>query len=222
MDMFDNLYRVMKNYSAYPMLLASDVVRPGILLETSWDFFGLGTAPTKFISEEGCPWKLLGIKDEPAFYQKYPTDLRNASIVTGEITGKVKFGGNLALPQFGFSADASFGKEEVVKFRVSGITVMSFKVGFDQYILRRELRDMKKAKPEWFGWVDDDFLVTDSYYISGLEYEFKEESKTDVKATCDKLKGGVSVGFILETEGTAKLKLVGTSETPFAVRGIKV
>jgi len=220
--MFENLYKVMKNYSAFPMLLASDRVKPGTLIETSWSWFGFGNTPDKFKKEEGCPWNLLGMSDESAFYAEYPNVRRDASIITGSITGKVEFGGDLALPQYGFSVTASFVEKETVKFTVDGIEVCSFNAGYADHELRLKLRELKDEDPVRWGWVNDDFLVSNSYYISNLCFEFSSDTKIDVEATYKSLENSVSGGFKLKKTSDLKLELIGTAETPFAVRGIKV
>lgn len=218
--MHAKLFKLMRNYSAYPIMLGSENIKPGVLLHTAWDWFGLGNRPEKFISEEGCPWKLLNRKDENDFYKTYPHKLNNASIIAGEITDKVQFGANLALPQFGFSTGASFAEERTSKLTIGGVKVDSFDVGYAQYELREKLRDLERTNRKRWAWVNDDFLVTDSYYTSELCFEFKEEGDFNARATYDKL--SISGGFEASWENNTTLILKGTAKVPFAVRGIKV
>jgi hypothetical protein len=220
--MFQELYKLLGNYSAYPLVLCSDEAKPGTLFQTIWDWFGHGSKPEKFISEEGCPWKLLGMKDKQAFYTSYPYQRSGASIIAGVIQDKIKFGGNLALPQFGFSTSASFIEEEVVKLTIGAILVDSFKVGYAHYELREKLRQLKNTNPMAWTWVDDDFLITDCFYTSEMCFEFDKKTDVDVKVTYERLKSKVSGGFNLEYINDTTLKLNGTAETPFAVRGIKI
>ena len=213
--MHAKLYKLMKdNYCAYPVMLCSEDVKPGMLLQTKWDW---GKAK-KFISEEGYPWELLGISDDT----DYPSKLKDASIISGSITDKVEFGANLALPQFGFLASASFGEEKSAVLTVGGIKVRSFEVGFAQYELRLALRELKRTDPIRWPWVDDDLLVTDSYYTSNLHFEFKKEGSFNAKATYEKLSNSIAGGFNYSWKNDTTLELIGTATTPFAVRGIKV
>ncbi len=216
--MHAKLYKLMKNYSAYPMMLCSKNVKPGMLLQTEWDWF---SNPTKFVGEEGYPWKLLGMSkkaDRAAYIDK----LSAASIIVGDIVDKIEFGANLALPQFGFSTSASFAEKRVAKLIVDGVKVRSFKVGFAQHELRLALRKLKGSDPTRWGWVDDDFLVTDSFYTSGLRFEFKKEGGFNAEVTYKKLEKDISAGFKHKWQNDTTLILKGTAKVPFAVRGIKV
>lgn len=183
-----------------------------------WDWFG---NPVKCMGEEGYPWKLLGMSKKAAKIA-YADQLCAASIIIGDITDKVEFGANLALPQFGFSTSASFAKNSVAKLTIGDVRVRSFKVGFAQHELRMELRKLQKSNPTYWDWVDNDFLVTDSFYTSNLRFEFKEAGDFNAKATYKKLEKDISAGFKLKWESDTTLVLKGTAKVPFAVRGIKV
>jgi hypothetical protein len=201
-------------------MLGSEDIKPGVLLHTAWDWFGFGNRPEKFIKEEGYPWTLLNMKDENDFHKTYPHKLNNASIIAGKITDKVQFGANLALPQYGFSAETSFAEERAVKLTIGGVKVDSFDVGFAEYDLREKLRELERTDRKRWAWVNDDFLVTDSYYTSELRFEFKNQGDFNAKATYDKL--NFSGGFNASWTNDTTLVLKGTAKVPFAVRGIKV
>lgn len=214
--MHEKLYKLMKNdYCAYPLMMCSEDVKPGMLLQTEWDWFG---NLKKFVGEEGYPWDLLDMGGE----QVYPSKFKNVSIIAGSVTDKVTFGANLALPQFGFSADASFNEAKAAVLTVSGVKAMSFEIGFSQYELRLALRKLKESDPLRWCWVDNDFLVTDSYYTSNLRFEFKKEGGFNAKAEYEKLGNNIAGGFQCEWKSDTTLELVGTAATPFAVRGIKI
>ena len=216
--MHAKLFKLMKNYSAYPMTLCSMKIKPGMLLQTKWDWFG---TPIKFVREEGYPWKLLGMSKKTV-RDAYIDELSAASIIVGDITDKVEFGVNLALPQFGFSTGASFAEKKNTKLTVGGVKVRSFKFGFAQHELRMALRKLKDSDPSRWGWVDDDFLVTDAFYTSGLRFEFKKEGGFNAEVTYKKLEENSSAGFKHKWQNDTTLILKGTAKVPFAVRGIKV
>lgn len=213
------LYKFMRNiYHAYPLELSLGVVRPGMLIETTWGWgFPIDSRPT-FKRHEGFAWDVLdGVSEED-----YESEFVKANIMVGTISDRIKVDLSASLPQFGLSVSAGFTKQMDAVLSVSTVQGRIFKKGFSGHDLRRRLRQLGgDDKPEW-KWVDNDFLVTEAYHTGDLSFEFKNEGGLSAKAELER--AGVKVGgeFKAEWQGEERLVLRGTADVPFAIRGFKV
>ena len=210
------LFELMRRiYSACPMMLASEDVRPGMLLRTVWGPPAQGR-PEKFIGEIDYAWRLV----DGACTTASQSDLFSESIIVGEVSDDVKVDVNLALPQFGFCAGASFPEEKAAELTVGEIKVRCFKNPFAKYDLRQKLRGLKEANQRRYVWADSGFLVSEAYYAGGLRFEFKKEDGFDPKTAYAGMR--VADGFAASWRDDMTLVLEGTARVPFAVAGIKI
>ncbi len=205
---------IRKIYYAYPLMIGTIETKPGTLLEADWDWLS-PEYPMRFVAQQGRPWEILNVPAEP-----YESELLDASIITGQITDKFRFGTTIAAPQFGLAGGASLIQKNIAKLTIGAIKVRRFKERFAEYELRMKLRQLKDTDCQQYAWVDNSFLVTDCYYTTDLHFEFKKENGFNPQALYENL--DISEGFKVRWDGRKTLLLQGTADVPFAVRGIKV
>ena len=210
------LYDLMRRiFCAGPMTLASETVRPGMLLRAVWAG-RVQDGPEKFIAEIDSAWRLM----DGVHGASYQSELLRESIIVGEFSDEVAAGPNLALPQFGFRAGASFNQETTAKFTVGSVNVRCFKNPFAKYDLRRKLRGLKETDRRRYLWADNGFLVSDAYYATDLRIEFENEGGPAPKSAYAKM--GIAGGFAASWPDDMTLILAGTARVPFAVAGLKI
>jgi len=210
------LYDLMRRvFCAWPMTLISETVRPGMLLRAVWAE-RVQDGPEKFIAEIDSAWRLM---DEVAG-TVYQSELLRESIIVGGFSDELRADANLALPQFGFRAGASFDQETTVKFTVGSVKVRCFKNPFAKYDLRRKLRGLKETDRRRYLWANNGFLVSDAYYAADLRIEFDNAGGPAPKSTYAKM--GIAGGFAASWADDMTLILAGTAHVPFAVAGLKI
>ena len=97
---------------------------------------------------------------------------------------------------------------------------LRFDNGFCLHDLRRALRSLKDTNRDYWGDVDDDFLVSHCFHTANLKWEFGE--KGELSAEAEFTAAGFKVGGGLKWENSETLVFNGTSKAPFAVQGVKI
>lgn len=208
-----------ERYSAFPLMLATERAIPGMLIETDWNvsFPILWKEKPKFRREEGFTWDLLKLDKN-----KYQSGIVDANIIQESISEKISLGGNVSLPQYGISLSTALSSNFSAVFKVTGIKARVFKDTSTPYELIQALLKLKGANPSLWDWVNDDFLITESYYVISFVAQLKNEKGLSAKAEFDKagqkIEGKLSLSWISDSV----LEMVGTPSVPIAVRGLKV
>jgi hypothetical protein len=109
-----------------------------------------------------------------------------------------------------------------IAIRVTGIKARVFDNTRRAYELMRALLDVKRTDASMWKWVNDDFLIVESYYVTSFLAEFKGSgdfsAKGEFERAGQKFEGGVECKW--HNEST--LEMIGTPSVPLAVRGLKV
>jgi hypothetical protein len=218
--MGSGLYKFMtERYQAFPLMLMHERAVPGMLLECQWkqDFPIFGKWSPVFERTEAFAWDLLSL---PA--GKYKSIMVKANVIQESVTEKLLLGGGVNVPQFGLDVGASLSSSFSAVFRVTGIESRVFDNTRCPYTLMQALLKLKKEDPSLWDWVNDDFLIVESYYVTSFSAQFKNNKGLSAKG--EFVKAGVDVKGKVELKwlSDSTLEMVGTPSVPLAVRGIKV
>lgn len=200
-------------------MLATERAIPGMLLETDWHagFPRIWEAEPEFRREEGFAWELLQLDES-----KYQSDIVQANIIQESISEKTSLGGKVSLPQYGLSLGAALEAEFSAVFKVTGIKARVFENTRVPYELMQSLLKLKDFNPSLWNWVNDDFLITESYYVTSFVAQFKNErglkAKAEFEKAGQKIEGEVKFDWISDSV----LEMVGTPSVPIAIRGLRV
>jgi hypothetical protein len=218
--MASNIHKFLADrYSAFPLMLATERAIPGMLIETDWDvsipIFWKETP--EFRHEEGFTWDFLQLDEN-----KYQSEIVEANIIQQSISERKSLGGDVSLPQYGISLGAALSSDFSGVFKVTGIKARVFKDTRSPYELIQALLKLKESNSSLWDWVNDDFLITESYYVTSFHAQFKSEKGLSAKAEFEKagqkIEGKVKLNWINDSV----LEMVGTPSVPIAVRGLKV
>ena len=210
----DNLRHFLwSRYSAFPLMLSSENALPGMLLEARWFF----SRPRRLLREDGFVWDLLKLNKS-----KYSSRVARANIIQESIDDEMTFGGAVRLPQLGLSLSASLGGSSAAVMKVTGIRARVFRDTSSAYELMQKCLEQRARNARMWEWVNDDFLIVESYYVTSFVAEFKRARSRDLKVEFEKagLKAEGSVKF--NWRGESRLEMVGTPAVPIAVRGLRV
>jgi len=207
-----------ERFKAAPLGLGLATCTPGMILETDWpgiwDFY---SGPPRFPKTEMFAWNSLNVDRD-----LFPTMVTGANIIQENIKDKFGFDGTLSLPQYGLSLglDLDFNDTAVVKF--TGVTAVVFKNGAHQYELLRKILELKRSDSWLWEKVNDDFLITEAFYVTSLTAEFSSDwhvtVDVDLKQGDQEITGTVTVKGL----GAKSVELVNPTEAPFAVRGLHI
>lgn len=201
-----------ERYGAHLLPLATERAMPGMLLETDWGF-----GKVTFTREEGYAWEYLGLAAD-----EFSSSLVEANLIQEGINDKTKIGGDISLPQFGLKLSASLESEFQMQIKVTGVCGRTFdksRAGFD--LVQSLLQLKKKNKPLW-DWVNDDFLIVESFYVTSFIAQFKGGTGVTAKVAFDKAGQKIEVGVSYEWIGDSMLQVSGLPKVPLAVRGMKI
>ncbi|MCJ7631889.1 hypothetical protein MUP77_05765 [Candidatus Bathyarchaeota archaeon] len=205
-----------ERYGAYLLMLATERYIPGMLVKTQWIWDFLRERP-EFHGEEALAWELL--EQEPGNFR---SELVQANIIQESITDKVVLSGAVSLPQYGLSLGSDLDSEFTLVLNVTGVKARVFTDTSAPYHLMQDLLELKKSNPTMWKWVNDDFLITESYYVTSFTAEFRGEKGASVKAAFENAGQQVSGDVKLHWKNESTLTMVGTPSVPIAVRGLKV
>lgn len=218
--MGSGLYKFMtERYQAFPLMLASERAIPGMLLECQWkqSFPIFGDWTPRFERMEAFVWELLSLAAD-----EYKSEYIKANIIQESITEKLSLGGKINIPQYGLSVGASLASDFSAIFRVTGIQARVFINTRCPYTLMQKLLKLKETKRSLWDWVNDDFLIVESYYVTSFSAHFKNSSGLSAKAEFKKagldVKGDVELKWLSDST----FEMVGTPAVPLAVRGLRV
>ena len=206
--------RFQDSYNAYLLSLASERAKPGMLLDTDWSL--LWWRSPEFRREEGWAWDFATSVDS----SDYPVQEAKVTIVGHKISGKHSFAGDVSLPQYGVQVGAKFDREFATVITLTGVRALTFNSGKSKYGLREALRALPEDERKW---VDDDLLISTSYYVSSFVADFRTEGSASAKAKFTELgqtlgDGQLSLSWKTDHSFVADVR----PDVPLFVRGIKV
>lgn len=212
----EQLFR--QTYNAYPILLGSEKIIPGILIESDWGWFDEKKHPDFKRVEDLARYRLDMNDQEWAHYSSSPS---NGSIIVGSIKDTFDFGVSFPLPQYGIkeiTGRIKRGRKSILT--IGSVVVREFDNGFCLHDLRRALKELQKTNGDYWEDVDGDFLVSHCYHTANLKWEFEE--KGELSAEAEFTAAGFKVGGDIGWENSETLIFKGTSKAPFAVQGVKI
>jgi len=205
--------KFLDSYNAHLLSLVTENARPGMLLETDWGFPGFGTP--EFHREEGWAWDFLADINEGDF-QEQAVDV---NVVGHKISGKHSFTSAINLPQYGLTVGSDFDREFSTVLTLTEVRARTFVSGKAKYELREALRNLPDNERKW---VDDDLLISTSYYVKKFVAEFRSKGTAKAKAKFEqamqKGEGDISIEWKDDSTFVANLR----TNVPLFVRGIKV
>lgn len=210
-------------HKAFVLPWSNERILPGALLETewrpTWPFpWAIDTNP-EFRRFEGYAWdkRMLDLSKED-----YPSTLVEGGILTGVITDRFEFGGEISLPQVGLDLGVDFNNKIRAELEVEQVRVRLFDHGFSHYDLQGKLHDLRNTDRAKYRWVDDDYLVSASYYLQGLRWRFTREGAAEVKAEFERQGFDLTAKADVGWEDNETLRFTGVSKVPIAVQGMKI
>jgi len=204
---------------AAPLILTADRAVPGMLLETEWPspfLVALNLAP-RFLREDGFAWEHLGLSEAD-----YETVVADANIIQESVNDKLSLEGDVSLPQVGFSLDGRLTSKFSGVFRITGVSARVFLRSTAPYQLMQALLAVKESDPPLWKWVNDDFLICESYYVTSFTAELKSEVGLSARAEFEKAGLKITAGIKLDWISDSTFRLTGTATVPVAVRGLKI
>jgi len=209
---------IRQTYNAYPILLSSEKIIPGILIQSDWGWFNEKKHPDFKRIEDLARYR-LDMNDQE--WQHYKSSFSKGSIIAGSIEDSFDFGISFPLLQYGIKEIAGRIKRgRKSTLTIGSIVIRAFDNGFCLHDLRRELWDLRNTNRDYWKDVDNDFLVSHCYHTANLKWEFEEEG--ELSAEVDFTAAGLKVGGDLKWDNGETLVFTGTSEAPFAVQGVKI
>ena len=200
-------------YSAFPLALGTDQAIPGMLLEARWFL----SRPRRLIREDGLVWELLNLPKG-----KYASRIAKANIIQESVDDEMSFKGSLSLAPFGLSLESALERKSSAKMKITGIKARVFKDTASAYDLMQKLLALKKKDRKMWRWVNDDFLIVESYYVTSFSIQFQRSGNRDFKAEFKKAGLKAEGKTQLNWKGDSQLEMVGTPAVPIAVRGLRV
>lgn len=218
--MLSKLQSFFTRYGAYLIFLGDERIKPGMLLEVrhwvpSWLPPGLGNLD--FTLQDGYAWEFTG---EPE--ANYPCGLFQANYIQVSVSDKTELAANVSLPQFGVTADAGFAHRFAVAIRLTGLMAKGFLKGASLPELHKNLLKLRTTDPEKWKWVNNDFLVAETFHVTEFEATFKSSGNVTAKAAYESGQLKISGSITYKWENESTLKCSGPVSVPLAARGIRV
>ena len=160
---------------------------------------------------------MLGLP-EAAYQDKW----LDANMIQQEVEGGFSIKGSVGLPQFGISFEGSLEAKFYGRVRISDIRSKGFEDTAAAYLLYQQLLALRTTNPSLWDWVNDDFLVTESYHVKSLVAEFRNSGGLSAKVEFEKAGFKASGELTVTWQNENTLELVGTAAVPVAVKGLKI
>ena len=214
------LYEFMRSrYDAFPIMLGTSRVRPGMIIDTDWRPtwpWEVDTRPD-FEREEMFAWDAL----EESKYD-YKSDFVEANLLYGTVTNRYSIGGEVSLPQFGLTLSAELEHEYKAEFRITDLRARVFQNSSHGFVLMSKLNALRQPRPDLWRVINDDFLVTETYHVASLHAAFSSRGTGKAKADFEEAGVRLAAGLDLEWKSDESFELAGLSKVPLAVRGVKI
>jgi len=218
--MLGKLQSYLTRYGAYLIFLGDERIKPGMLLEVRhWlpSLLPPGLGTLDFTLQDGYAWEFTG---EPE--TAYPSGLFEGNYIQLSVSDKTEFSSNASLPQFGVTADVGFVHRFTVAIRLTGLKVKGFLKGSSIPDLHAKLLKLRTTDPQKWKWVNDDFLVAETFHVTEFEATFKSSGGVTAKAAYDSGQLRIAGSIQCKWEDESTLKCSGPVSVPLAVRGIRV
>lgn len=166
--------------------------------------------------EDGWAWDFCtSVKESEHSVQE-----AKVNIFGNKISGKHSLAGELSLATYGVNVGTDFEREFSTVLTLTGVRTYTFGSGKSKYELREALRGLPDDE---FKRVDDDLLISTSYYVSSFVAEFR--SKGEAKARAKFAEFAQTLGeskLSISWQGDQSFVAGVRADVPFFVRGIKV
>lgn len=154
-----------QTYNVYPIMLSSEKITPGILIQSDWGWFNEKKHPD-FQRVEDLARYRLGLNDQE--WERYSFSDSHGSIIVGSIKDSFDFGISFPLLQYGIKEiTGRIKRGRKATLTIGSVVVKGFDNAFCLHDLRRSLRRLRKTNRDFWEDVDDDFLVSHCYHIAG-------------------------------------------------------
>jgi hypothetical protein len=167
--------------------------------------------------EDGPAWDCIGQSES-----QYPSELVNANLIQASISDKFTLAASANIPQFGLSAEADLTSAMNASIKVSGVQARVFVKPISGFLLMQELLKLKVANPALWNWVNDDILVTETYYVTSFLISFKNSGSLTAKAAFEAGKIRLDPKLTATWLSDSTLESKGVPTVAVAYRGLRV
>lgn len=213
-----DVYNFMRErYNAHLVPLVTERAIPGFLFDVRWHWALPFDSKPEFLGEDGHAWDFIDV-DESAF----GSSVVKANIVQESVADQRTLGGTLSLPQYGLSFGSTLTSSFKISLTITGIRARVFDRSPAPIELLEALLALRESNSAYWDWINDDLLVTESYYVTSFHASFRNLSDVSAKAAFDAASQRIETGISYKWLTDSELKVDGMPSVPLAVRGLRV